>query len=34
MLDLYELPRADGTRDLTALPHTFRVERVRTFPPL
>lgn len=33
MLDLYELPRADGTRDLTALPHTFRVERVRTFPP-
>ena len=33
MLDLYELPRADGTRDTAALPHTLRVERVRTFPP-
>ncbi|MFF2487358.1 GNAT family N-acetyltransferase [Microbacterium sp. NPDC058062] len=34
MLDLYELPRADRSRDLVALPHTLRVERVRTFPPL
>jgi hypothetical protein len=34
MLDLYELPRADGMRDIAALPHTLRVERVRTFPPL
>lgn len=34
MLDLYEFPRADGTRDLAALPHTLRVERVRTFPPV
>ncbi|MFE5409638.1 GNAT family N-acetyltransferase [Microbacterium sp. NPDC056569] len=33
MLDIYELPRADGARDLAALPHTLRVERVRTFPP-
>ncbi|WP_109209693.1 MULTISPECIES: GNAT family N-acetyltransferase [Microbacterium] len=32
MLDLYEFPRADGTRDTAALPHTMRVERVRTFP--
>jgi RimJ/RimL family protein N-acetyltransferase len=31
MLDVFELPRADGTRDLGALPHTMRVERVRTF---
>jgi RimJ/RimL family protein N-acetyltransferase len=31
MLDVYEFPRADGTRDLTALPHVLRVERVRTF---
>lgn len=34
MLDLYEFPRADGTRDLAALPHALRVERVRTFPPI
>jgi RimJ/RimL family protein N-acetyltransferase len=33
MLDVYEFPRAGGTRDLDALPHRFRVERVRTFPP-
>ncbi|QKJ18181.1 glycoside hydrolase family 16 protein [Microbacterium hominis] len=33
MLDVYEFPRADGTRDVAALPHTLRVERVRTFPP-
>ncbi|WP_203581035.1 GNAT family N-acetyltransferase [Microbacterium hibisci] len=33
MLDLYEFPRADGGRDTAALPHTLRVERVRTFPP-
>jgi RimJ/RimL family protein N-acetyltransferase len=33
MLDVFELPRADGTRDVDALPHTLRVERVRTFPP-
>jgi hypothetical protein len=31
MLDLYELPRADGGRDLAALPHRFRVEHVRTY---
>ncbi|MDW4573569.1 GNAT family N-acetyltransferase [Microbacterium sp. M3] len=34
MLDVYEFPRADGTRDLAALPHTLRVERVRSFPPV
>ena len=33
MLDIYEFPRADGTRDLAALPHVLRVDRVRTFPP-
>lgn len=33
MLDVYELPRSDGTRDLAALPHVLRVERVRSFPP-
>lgn len=33
MLEVYEFPRADGTRDLTALPHVLRVERVRSFPP-
>jgi len=32
MLDIYEFPRADGTRDTAALPHLLRVERVRTFP--
>lgn len=32
MLDLYELPGA-GPRDIASLPHRFRVERVRTFPP-
>ncbi|BDV29497.1 GNAT family N-acetyltransferase [Microbacterium terricola] len=32
MLDVYELPRSDGARDTSALPHEFRVERVRTFP--
>lgn len=32
MLDVYEFPRADGTRDTDALPHVLRVERVRTFP--
>lgn len=31
MLDLYELPRVDGERDIAALPHVLRVERVRTF---
>ena len=34
MLDVYEFPRADGTRDTDALPHVLRVERVRTFPPV
>ncbi len=34
MLDVYEFPRADGTRDSAALPHALRVQRVRTFPPL
>ncbi|GAA1999324.1 hypothetical protein GCM10009739_06500 [Microbacterium ulmi] len=34
MLDVFELPRDDGTRDLAALPHRFRVERVRVFPPV
>jgi RimJ/RimL family protein N-acetyltransferase len=33
MLDVYEFPRADGTRDTGALPHILRVERVRSFPP-
>ncbi len=33
MLDVYEFPRADGERDVAALPHVLRVERVRTFPP-
>jgi len=33
MLDVYEFPRADGTRDEATLPHVFRVERVRSFPP-
>jgi hypothetical protein len=32
MLDLYELPDDSGERDLAALPHRFRVERVRSFP--
>jgi hypothetical protein len=31
MLDVYEFPRADGTRDTAALPHVLRVERVRSF---
>lgn len=33
MLDVYEFPRADGTRDAAALPHTLRVQRVRSFAP-
>lgn len=33
MLDVYELPSAGGVRDIAALPHVLRVERVRTFPP-
>ncbi len=33
MLDLYEFPRADGSRDSAALPHVLRVRRVRSFPP-
>ncbi|RLK52365.1 GNAT family N-acetyltransferase [Microbacterium telephonicum] len=33
MLDVYELPRPDGHRDLAALPHVLRVERVRVFAP-
>lgn len=33
MLEVYEFPRADGSRDLSALPHVLRVERVRSFPP-
>ena len=32
MLEVYEFPREDGTRDLAALPHRFRVQRVRSFP--
>lgn len=32
MLDVYEFARADGTRDVAALPYVLRVERVRTFP--
>jgi hypothetical protein len=31
MLDVYEFPRAGGERDVAALPHEFRVERVRSF---
>ncbi|MCK6079736.1 GNAT family N-acetyltransferase [Microbacterium sp. EYE_5] len=31
MLDLYELPSPGGARDVDALPHAMRVERVRTF---
>jgi RimJ/RimL family protein N-acetyltransferase len=31
MLDVYEFPRGDGTRDRTALPHVFPVQRVRTW---
>lgn len=34
MLDVYEFPRDDGTRDTAALPHRFRVSHVRTFPPV
>ena len=34
MLDVYEIPRTDGARDLSAVPHVFRVARVRSFPPL
>ncbi|MDY0907958.1 GNAT family N-acetyltransferase [Microbacterium sp. CFBP9034] len=34
MVDVYEFPRPDGTRDLSALPHVLRVERVRSFPPV
>lgn len=34
MLEVYEFPRADGTRDTAALPHVLRVERVWTFPPV
>jgi RimJ/RimL family protein N-acetyltransferase len=33
MLDVYEFARPDGSRDTAALPHVFRVQRVRTFPP-
>ncbi len=29
MLDVFEFPRADGARDLDALPHVFEVERLR-----
>ncbi len=29
MLDVFEFPRPDGTRDLGALPHVFEVERLR-----
>ncbi|MCM3695148.1 GNAT family N-acetyltransferase [Microbacterium oleivorans] len=32
MIDLYELPRQDGSRDVEALPHVARIERVCTFP--
>lgn len=32
MLEVYEFPRDDGTRDSAALPHVLRVERVRSFP--
>ncbi|WP_439591325.1 GNAT family N-acetyltransferase [Microbacterium sp.] len=34
MLDVYEFARSDGSRDLSALPHVLRVQRIRTFPPL
>lgn len=34
MLDLYELPSDEHPRDVDALPHRFRVERVRSFPPV
>ena len=33
MLDVYEFPRADGTRDTAALPHRFRISHVRSFGP-
>lgn len=33
MLEVYEFPRANGSRDLDALPHVLRVERVRTLRP-
>jgi RimJ/RimL family protein N-acetyltransferase len=33
MLDVYEFPPADRTRDVGALPHVLRVRRVRTFHP-
>ena len=32
MLDVYEFPRSDGARDVSALPHVLRVEHVRTTP--
>lgn len=32
MLDLYELPRRDRPRDIGALSHVLRIERVCTFP--
>jgi RimJ/RimL family protein N-acetyltransferase len=31
MLDVYEFPRADGTRDTAALPHVLRVAHVRSY---
>lgn len=34
MLDVYEFARPDGSRDLSALPHVLRVERIRTFAPV
>ncbi|WP_127792528.1 GNAT family N-acetyltransferase [Agromyces sp. LHK192] len=34
MLDVYELPSASAPRDTSQHPLRFRVERVRTFPPL
>lgn len=33
MLDVYELPRASGTRDVSAHPLRFDVAYVRTYPP-
>ena len=33
MLDVYEFPPESGKRNLAALPHRFRVEHVRTYPP-
>ena len=33
MLDVYEFPPESGARDAAALPHRFRVEHVRTYPP-